>query len=154
MKYLNLVIVALVVLSSCKNNGNGTATSSKAAIKEEPKSEVKEIIVDSQRKQAKPDFQVLEMTAENDVLTVVFRYGGGCKEHDFNAYFSGAWLKSMPPQAIIDFEHLNPDNDACRSLVKDTVRFNLTPLKYGGSGSVVIKWPHEKTIQAVYEYGK
>ena len=115
---------------------------------------MKQITVDPNRKPSKPDFQVLEMSNENDVLTVIFRYSGGCKEHDFNAYFSGGWLKSLPPQAIIDFEHLNPDNDACRSLVKDTVQFDLTPLRYGTSGSVVVKWPQEKGIETTYEYGK
>ncbi|MCB9185475.1 MAG: hypothetical protein H6601_01860 [Flavobacteriales bacterium] len=155
MKQLFVLGVLCLAAIGCKNNGSNTSKlKAEEPVAESTAPAVKEIVIDSQRKPIKPDFQVLEMSAADDVLTVVFRYSGGCKEHDFNAYFSGAWLKSLPPQAIIDFEHLNPDNDACRSLVMDTVLFNLAPLKYGTSGSVVIKWPHEKTVQAVYEYGK
>lgn len=154
MKNSIVILALLTLLGACKNNGSNTASSAKASTKEKVESTVKQITVDPNRKPSKPDFQVLEMSNENDVLTVIFRYSGGCKEHDFNAYFSGGWLKSLPPQAIIDFEHLNPDNDACRSLVKDTAQFDLTPLRYGTSGSVVVKWPQEKGIETTYEYGK
>ena len=79
---------------------------------------------------------------------------GGCEEHDFNAYFSGSWLKSMPPQAIIEFEHLNPKNDACRSLVKDTFLFDMKPLRYTGSNDVIVRWTGGAKVQTKYIYGK
>ncbi|MFM1874408.1 MAG: hypothetical protein RL266_145 [Bacteroidota bacterium] len=154
MRNLNLALIILVGLAACKNNGSNTASVKNSAINDKPEPTLKEIVIDAQYKPSKPDFQVLEISAKNDVLTVVFRYSGGCKDHDFNAYFSGSWLKSMPPQAIIEFEHLNPENDACRSVVKDTVQFNMAPLRYATSGSVVVKWPNDKSVQTTYEYGK
>jgi len=154
MKNLLFLIVLAATLSCCKNNGQGSATA-KVAETKKTKSTVKNIVVDGARKVAsKPDFQVLEMSNKADVLTVIVRYSGGCEEHDFNAYFSGGWLKSLPPQAVLNFEHLNPKNDACRSLVKDTLLFNLQPLRYAAGKEVVVKWSENTKIQTRYIYGK
>lgn len=147
-----LSLIAMTVLS-CKNNGQKTSQT-KSVMAEKPSASLKEIIIDNNRSPVKPDFAVLEMTSENDVLTVIVRYSGGCEEHDFNAYFSGGWAKSLPPQAALTLEHLNPKNDACRSLVKDTLRFNLKPLQYSGASEVVVKWSSNPEIQTNYRYGK
>ncbi len=148
--FLSLIIVSVV---SCKNNGQSTGQAKTAVVqKDAPK--VKEIIIDNNRTPVKPDFSVLEMSNENDVLTVIVRYGGGCEEHDFNAYFSGGWAKSLPPQAAITLEHLNPNNDRCRALVLDTLRFNMKPLQYSGGNEVVVKWSSNPEIQTNYRYGK
>lgn len=152
----NLILVCAAICSAaigCKNNGANTAATVKSeTISKTEAKLVKKIIVGAERKPAKPDFQVLEMTNKNDLLTVVFQYSGGCEEHGFEAHFAGGWLKSMPPQAILDFEHLNPNNDACRSIIKDTVHYDLTPLSYPGSEQVVVKYPAGKGIQTMYEY--
>jgi len=148
----NALILILLAMASCKNNGNGSSPSAKKMEKNTPV--VKEILVDAARKPQKPDFQVLEMKADGDVLTVVVRYSGGCETHNFNAYFNGGWLKSNPPQALLELEHLDPNNDHCRALVKDTVRFDLRPLQYSGSSEVVVKWMHDPGIQVHYRYGK
>jgi len=152
MRFFILLLVLTVGFLSCKNNGQNTGQAT-AAKKEAPKSKAKEIIIEN-REPVKPDFRVLEMTNANDVLTVVVSYGGGCEEHDFNAYFSGGWAKSMPPQAVLSFEHLNPNNDNCRSMVKDTFQFNLKPLQYSGSKEVVVKWSINPDKQTTYSYGK
>ena len=153
MRNLILVCAICAAAMGCKNNGanTGSAKKSETISKTETK-KVKDIIVGAERKPTKPDFQVLEMTNKKDVLTVVFQYSGGCEEHDFEAHFAGGWLKSMPPQAVLDFEHLNPNKDACRSIIKDTVHFDLTPLKYPAAEKVVIKYPAGKGIQTMYEY--
>lgn len=152
MKRTLFFIVLIACFASCKNNGGGTA-STKAEKKEAaPSVTSKEIIVGAKRKPAKPDFQVMEMAIENDLLKVVFQYSGGCEEHDFDAHFSGGWLKSLPPQAVLDFEHLNPNNDACRSLVKDTVFYGLDAIKYPGGNEVVIKTTLNKKLSVSYSY--
>lgn len=139
-------------LLSCKNNGQNTGYAT-AAKKEVLVSKVKEIIIEN-REPVKPDFRVLEMTNANDALTVIVQYSGGCEEHDFNAYFSGGWGKSLPPQAAISLEHLNPNNDNCRSMVKDTLEFNLKPLQFSGSKEVVVKWSVDSEKHTIYKYGK
>ncbi|MCF8463987.1 MAG: hypothetical protein K9G41_04060 [Flavobacteriales bacterium] len=148
--FLSLIIVSVV---SCKNNGQSTGQTKTAMVQTDVQT-VKEIIIDNNRTPVKPDFSVLEMSNENDVLTVIVRYGGGCEEHDFNAYFSGGWAKSLPPQAAITLEHLNPNNDRCRALVFDTLRFNMKPLQYSGGKEVVVKWSSNPEIQTNYRYGK
>ena len=150
-----ILFISMILLSvvSCKNNGQKTGQT-KSTAAEKKQTIVKDIIVDNNRKPVKPDFAVLEMTNENDILTVVVRYSGGCEEHDFNAYFSGGWAKSLPPQAAITLEHINPNNDACRSLVKDTLHFNMKPLQYSGANEVVVKWSSNPEIQTTYRYGK
>lgn len=153
MRLVLFVICAAVAFNSCKNNGQKTATAPKEEA--QPISVLKDIIVDSDRAPAaKPDFEVLEWTSIYDTLHVVVRYSGGCEEHEFNAYFSGAWLKSLPPQAMVEIEHLNPKNDPCRSLVKDTLLFNLTPLRYEGSDELWVKLASNPGMMAKYHYGK
>ena len=152
MRLFVLLSMLGIGILSCKNNGQNTGYAT-AAKKESPVSKVKEIIIENQEP-VKPDFRVLEMTNANDILTLIVQYGGGCEEHDFNAYFSGGWGKSLPPQAAISFEHLNPNNDRCRSIVKDTFEFNLKPLQFSGSKEVVVKWSVDSEKQTIYKYGK
>jgi hypothetical protein len=153
MRLLVLLTLLCVGFFSCKNNGHNTGQA-KAADSEKTLITAKEIIIDANRKPVKPDFRLLEMNSQADILTVVVQYSGGCEEHDFNAYFSGGWGKSLPPQAAISLEHLNPIKDNCRSMVKDTLKLNLKPLQYSGSNEVVVKWTVDPEKQAVYRYGK
>lgn len=153
MKRALLFIFLIAGFTSCKNNGGGTA-SKKSSEKKAQATTIssKDIIVGAKREPVKPDYQVLNMTIENDLLKVVFQYSGGCEEHDFNAHFNGGWLKTLPPQAVLDFEHLNPNNDACRSTVKDTVFYNLDAVKYPGGNEVVIKCTADKRLSVSYAY--
>lgn len=153
MRIPSLLFIAML-FAACKNNGNSSAHETK--VKPEKKSvSMKEIIVDSSRgPAAEADFSVLKWTAEGNVLEVVVRYSGGCEEHAFNAYFSGVWMKSLPAKAMIELEHLNPKNDACRSLVKDTLKFDLRPIQYSGATELVVKWTGDPMLETTYRYGK
>lgn len=151
MRFFIPIVCVVMGFAACKNNAQSVAKSQPPA---QPKqAPVKDIIVQN-FKPTKPDFRVLEMSNENDILTVIVQYGGGCKEHDFNAYFSGGWAKSLPPQAALYFEHLNPDNDPCRSIVRDTLYFNLTPVRYSSTNEVVVKWATNPDKQTLYRYEK
>lgn len=156
-RYLFVTLLVSCCFAACKNNGSGTTS---AETKTQPtfnetKSVVKDVIVGAKRPiTEKPDFSVLEWSVKGDVLTTVIRYTGGCKAHDFNAYFSGGWLKSLPAQAILDLEHINLEKDPCRKLVKDTLRFNITPLRYPGSNEVIVKWSDNQDTGDSYRYSK
>ncbi|MBI1289327.1 MAG: hypothetical protein GC178_17300 [Flavobacteriales bacterium] len=152
MRSLIIVLLISVAFFSCKNNGQSTSSATQKQAEAAETQKVKDIIVSRERKPREQDFQVLSMNCSKNVLTVIFRYSGGCKEHDFNAYFSGSFMKSLPPQAYIDFEHFNPDNDPCRSLVKDTVNFNLEPMRYQSGNEVIITWIGDPNITATYTY--
>ncbi|MCF8278285.1 MAG: hypothetical protein K9J17_16275 [Flavobacteriales bacterium] len=152
-QYLILLLIA-ASLMACKNNGQNTVASEPAKVVAELPS-IKPIIVDNTRKpRSEFDFQLLDASTKGDILSVVVRYSGGCKEHDFNAYFSGAYAKSLPPQAIVELEHLNPDNDPCRSLVKDTFQFDLKPLRYSASEEVIVKFAGDSEKSVRYRYFK
>ena len=154
MKYFIIAILSVFALAGCKNNGQKSSqVKSVEAPAAVPSFELKEIIVGTLKKPLpKPNFQVLNMSVEKDVLNVVVSYSGGCEEHEFNGYFSGGWAKSLPPQASIEFEHLNPNNDACRSMVKDTLRFNAKPLQFPGANEVIVKWSANSKVQTSYTY--
>jgi len=154
MRY-SVVFLVLAGFLSCKNNGAGTKSSKGAENAQSANVEVKQIIVDANRGPApKPDFSASNWTMKRGILEVVVQYSGGCDEHDFNAYFSGSWLKSMPPQAMVTLEHLNPKNDPCRKMVKDTFLFDATPLEYPGGEEVMVKLASDPSMMAKLRYGK
>lgn len=116
---------------------------------------VKPIIVDTNRKPSRElDFSVLKWSVKRDTLIAIVRYSGGCKEHNFNAYFSGAWLKSLPAQAVVELEHINLENDPCRSLIKDTLKFDLTSIQYTRAKEIRVKWLGNSEMIATYRYGE
>lgn len=148
-----IILVVSIAFLGCKNNGANTASTDKSAQTKQEMNKPKDIIVGATPKLPKPDFQVVAMNCTGNDLEVVFRYSGGCESHDFNAHFNGAWMKSLPPQAMLEFEHINPQKDACRKLVTDTVVFNATPLQYTGAERVRVIWSGGNGVETtVYSY--
>lgn len=76
-------------------------------------------------------FTVDNAIVEGDNLVMYVTYGGGCKEHEFKAYASDIYMKSMPPKLGLNIEH-NANEDLCKALVKDTVVFDISTIKYPG----------------------
>ncbi|MFT7518245.1 MAG: hypothetical protein ACI9MC_000375 [Kiritimatiellia bacterium] len=68
------------------------------------------------------------MAITGDTLTVDVSYSGGCKEHVFEACWSGSYLKSSPVQVDLELGHDNMD-DNCDGWVSDTLTFDLVSLK-------------------------
>jgi hypothetical protein len=69
-------------------------------------------------------YSILEGSIKKDVLTLIVQYGGGCKEHFFELYSNGLFLKKIPPRLNLFLEH-KPNEDFCRKLVVDTLTFDL-----------------------------
>lgn len=147
-----LALLIAVSFAACKNNGTNSSTAKAKTEAEKPKQTLNEIIVGAKLRDQAPNFQILAMDTKGDVLAVIFQYSGGCEEHTFNAHFNGAWMKSNPPKAMLTFEHLNPNNDSCRKLIKDTVLYDLTPLKYAAATEVVLISSQNKKAQTSYKY--
>lgn len=57
-------------------------------------------------------------------ITAKVSYGGGCRDHEFKAYWSGAWDKSDPPGINIVLRH-NANGDTCRALLTRLVQINI-----------------------------
>jgi hypothetical protein len=114
--------------------------------------EVKEVIVDQNFNlpENNADFSIDEMKIDGDILLIDVSYSGGCKDHDFKAYFNGMYIKTSPMKAKVFIVHTNND-DNCRALIKQTLRFNLKPVRSGDRGMLIIMLNNtEKTL--TYEY--
>lgn len=82
--------------------------------------------------------------AVGDTLSLDIEYGGGCREHRFALLVDPAFMESQPVQVVARLAH-DADGDACRALLRRTLRFDLSQLRqhyaasYGaGPGTVVI----------------
>lgn len=58
-------------------------------------------------------------------LEVQVRYGGGCEKHEFELFWDGSEFESNPVQIPLVLTH-NNNGDACRSIVTETLQFDLS----------------------------
>jgi hypothetical protein len=63
-----------------------------------------------------------------DSLYVDVQYSGGCKTHEFKMITNGNFFKSLPPQLPLFLEH-NANEDNCRALIMETLKYDLKPLR-------------------------
>lgn len=99
------------------------------------------------------DFRMQRWEVAGDTLIVQVSYGGGCREHEWNMYFNGAVLKSLPPQAILQLQHVVKDGpDPCRGMPSETLKFNLAALRPMANGKLVVKWAGDAERSATYVY--
>ena len=82
-------------------------------------------------------YKVDSLTISGDVLSVFVNYSGGCQEHSFELLSSGMHLKSLPPQIVVCLRHTNND-DTCRKLILQELKFNISALKYKGSDNTIV----------------
>lgn len=62
-----------------------------------------------------------------DFIVANVRYGGGCKDHDFAAYWGGSWMESLPPGTIISLTH-DAKGDTCKRIVTEMLQINIASL--------------------------
>ena len=129
MKYLILTIITLFLFSCKSKKGTTDGNDSKSATSET----LKEVIIDPEFIQPKDnvDFQITEVSIDEDILTMTVSYSGGCEDHEFNAYFNQVYMKSEPPKAGIFIEHISND-DMCKKLVTEKISFSLKNLRVPG----------------------
>lgn len=150
---ISIILPLLIVTVGCRNSGESTAKAQKEHPKkvEAPRPIIKDPSVTISEKDV--DFTVTDWAISGDTLLVGVQYGGGCREHDWRMFFNGAFLKSLPPQAILQLQHLVKDGpDPCRSVVRQSLRFDLTSIRAQTSGKLVVKWSGNAERSATYEY--
>lgn len=96
-------------------------------------------------------FDLSEAVVRGDTLFLTVGYGGGCKEHVFDLVTNKMFLKSMPPQLVLTLEHESND-DMCRAYLTETLRFDLTGIRYAGSSSVRLRINGEGGKEVMYTY--
>lgn len=147
------ILLAFGLLAlGCKSNDSTTKAAGMNQKIEPPK--WRTILVDSEAANRKmpTDFTVSQWEVSGDTLLVDVQYSGGCKSHDWKMYFSGAMMKSLPPQALLQLEHINLESDPCRSVVREKLKFNLSSLRQGAKGKVVVKWAGDTAKAATYAF--
>lgn len=76
--------------------------------------------------------KILNASIADSTLTLKVSYNGGCEAHTFELIGSKMIQKSFPPIRGIMLIH-NSNNDDCRELVEQELRFNVSEFKYPGS---------------------
>ncbi len=64
------------------------------------------------------------------------QYGGGCKKHEFSLVGNSAIMKSYPPKRSCILVH-EGENDMCRALVYQQLKFDISELVDGHEDSGV-----------------
>jgi hypothetical protein len=95
-------------------------------------------------------YTIEAVSREGDALQIMVQYSGGCKDHEFVLFADPRIMKSMPPQQNLVLVH-NANEDHCRALITDTLRFNLSPLRQGQTGTIILRLHNsEERIQYAY----
>lgn len=152
MRVFMFFILAIMALA-CGNKSTVT-TAEENAVNEKSDVEIPEVpaieIVENLPKDSGDAYTIRETMVYGSRLSIVLTYGGGCKDHEFQLFTTGAIMKSMPPQMQILLFH-DGNDDMCRALVTDTVSFDLKPVKPQGNGSLILRL-QDYNDRIVYNY--
>ena len=75
---------------------------------------------------------------DGNILSLDIEYSGGCKDHSFEFIGSAAIMKSLPAKRAVKLVH-NSNDDTCRELVSETIKFDIRALAVTEtSGSEII----------------
>jgi hypothetical protein len=129
-KALTLMLIILTLIWSCNGKKKGTKT---------PKPEIKSVVTESGfvEPENNASFTVKSIKVKGDILNIEVEYSGGCQKHEFELFFNGMYMKSMPPKAGLILVHKN-NGDNCRELITETLKFDLTPTRYGDTKDYTI----------------
>ena len=78
------------------------------------------------------DFVIEQVTIQNDIITFILSYSGGCKSHDFQLV-SNAFQESNPSENVAlapKFQVFHNNNDdPCDQWITEVRQFDLSPVK-------------------------
>ena len=156
---LTLSILAAIMMTffcNCKGKEEATASNmtdnSTETTTDEP--EVQMLNIDLEYSPRETDaFMINEVSLDGVILTVVVQYSGGCKDHEFKLISNQRYMKSMPPQLPLYLEHESND-DNCRALIIQTLKFDVSKAKYSGSPSCRLLVNGSREHEVIFEYGK
>ena len=119
MKYY--IILSMLIISC--------STSNKIISKTQDKRQ--SLIVQQNYKPAKDNtpFKILDVDLKKNLLTIYLEYTGGCSKHLFKLYTDKIYKSTDPPKIDLFLEH-NPNGDLCKSLIMDTMIYDITNAKF------------------------
>lgn len=160
MKLTLSILAAFCMTFFCNCKGKEDATASEistevtAETNEDAQSETQMLTIDLEYTPRETDaFTIDEVSLEGNILTVVVQYSGGCKDHEFKLFSNQRYMKSMPPQLPLYLEH-EANDDNCRALIMQTLKFDVSKAKYAGSPSCRLLINGSREHEVVYEYDK
>lgn len=156
MKYYvaTLLFALLAVVTSCKSKeqvSEKTMTESTTTEENEGKKAGVLEIDKSYNARATDPFTVKSTEVSGKILKITVTYSGGCEEHEFALKANGAVMKSMPPQMPITLEH-NANGDNCRSLIEETLKFDISAAEQGSNGEVILILNGDRENRISYKY--
>ena len=133
MKNLAILLMFAMALIACKSSKT-SLEQKEVVIQEDNRAEeslsrdsIKEVIINSafvKSDSLMKTMKINKVRINGDVLAIDVQYSGGCKDHEFDLYFTGNYMKSFPPQAELFLIHEN-NGDMCRKLIMKTLYFSL-----------------------------
>jgi hypothetical protein len=149
MKYFPffLILISILMNNSCKNTNETETTKSIANTQQI----IKNVIIDKKFDliNYKKECTVLNASISDSTLSITFTYKG-CNDDDLDLIFTGAYLKSLPPQASLILNKKSIGKD-CGKQVKKTLLFNISPIQFLGEKSLVIQLPNYEP-NLIYNY--
>lgn len=158
-------VLLLFVFAGCKTKQSATNTTTDNS-QSTPK-EDQELTVDEPRKITSllpikinesndmknigDPYQVQKAVIEDGQLWLTLTYGGGCREHQFEMLFNNAYSEGEMGKQIRLTLHHNGNDDRCRSIVTQNLRFDLKSLQTPDTKKLLINlsgWEE----QLVYKY--
>jgi hypothetical protein len=115
---LLILILNVIFIISCKNNKEVVKNSNQ---------KIPAVIIDTSFSLDNKNMRmnILNMQLNKDILTLEINYSGGCKEHQFKLYTNGEVENSNLQLFLVDLQN----EDFCKMLITDTLKFNLSNLK-------------------------
>ena len=130
-----LLFCAFVFFACSPRSGiadNSASTEEQEEQNPNKKETMKIILEESPTKHTSDSFNVESVSLGGDILEITVSYGGGCKDHEWKMYSSKMVAKSYPPKLDIFLEHKS-NQDLCKALIRETLKFDLTSIQYSGS---------------------
>ena len=95
---------------------------------------------------------VTSATLDGNILSLEVEYSGGCADHTYDLIGSEGVMKSLPAKRAIKLIH-NSNDDSCRELISETIKFDIRPLAYmekSGGEIVLLLDGYKQSISYVY----
>lgn len=146
--FLLLFLVLSVSCSSTKEANEGEEE--KEGAEEQEAAPKVRILDDEELPEGSDPFSYKELEMDGDILRLIVSYSGGCEEHRFELFSKGHYSKSAPPSVDLHLFH-DANGDACRSVIEDTLRFDVSLLKHEDSDKLLLDLnEYDRSVEYAY----
>lgn len=117
---LLLIFIIPLIIGSCKVHNHGFIEKKLA----------QEVTISNEFiEKNKASYTIDQASLVGDILSIYVTYSGGCKKHMWSLMGANSFDKTDPPKKTLYLKH-NANGDYCRSMLTDTLFFNIEKTKY------------------------